>query len=224
MYAQLDKAIAEFPNNVALYYEGIKVTYKELGTFIDKAANGFASLGVKKGDTVAIMLPNCPQFVISYFAALKCGAIVAPINPLSVAKELRTYLQDTKAKTIVVLNFFYRLVEEVRKESDLENVIVTAGWDPLGSAKRALAPKTVYKNEMKDVPPLRKGDRNWLDFLAGAQARSPEGHHRSGEGPRCLSVHRRNHRNSQGRNANTQQLEGELRSVWRLDGLDCHQR
>jgi long-chain acyl-CoA synthetase len=93
---------------------------------------------------------------------------------LSVAKELRTYLQDTKAKTIVVLNFFYRLVEEVRKESDLENVIVTAGWDPLGAAKRALAPKTVYKTEMKDVPPLRQGDRNWLDFLAAAKPEAPK--------------------------------------------------
>ncbi|RDE14416.1 MAG: long-chain fatty acid--CoA ligase [Candidatus Thorarchaeota archaeon] len=174
LYAELDKAVAEFPNNVALYYEGIKITYKQLGTFVDKAANGFASIGVKKGDTVAIMLPNCPQFVISYFGALKCGATVTPINPLSVAKELRIYLQDTKAKTIVVLNFFYRLVEEVRKESDLENVIVTAGWDHLGSAKRALAPKTVYKKEMKEVPPLRKGDRNWLDFLAAAKPEAPK--------------------------------------------------
>jgi long-chain acyl-CoA synthetase len=174
LFAELDKAVEGFPSNVALYYEGIKVTYKELGTFVDKAANGFSKLGVKKGDTVAIMLPNCPQFVISYFAALKCGATVAPINPLSVAKELRTYLQDTKAKTIVVLNFFYHLVEEVRKESDLQNVIVTAGWDHLSSLKRSLAPKTVYKKEMKEVPPTRAGDHEWLDFLAKSVPEAPK--------------------------------------------------
>jgi len=174
LWVDLDKAIAEYPNNQALIYEGIAITYKQLDEMIKKAANGFTKLGVKKGDTVAIMLPNVPQFVIAYFGALKCGATVAPISPLSVAKELRIYLQDTKAKTMVVLNFFYHLVEEVRKETNLENVIVTAAWDHLSKAKRVLAPKTRFKKEMKEVPPIVEGDQYWLDFLSRAGTDVPK--------------------------------------------------
>jgi long-chain acyl-CoA synthetase len=173
LWHQLDQAVEEFPENVALYFEGVKVTYRELGELVNKAANAFSKLGVKKGDTVAIMLPNCPQFVIAYFGALKCGAIITPVNPLAKPKELRVYLQDTGAKTIVVLNFFYAVVEAVRQESNLENVIVTAAWDMMSKIKQILAPRTVYKKEMKEVPPLREGDHLWNNFIAGGVPEPP---------------------------------------------------
>ncbi|MHA2425035.1 MAG: long-chain-fatty-acid--CoA ligase [Candidatus Thorarchaeota archaeon] len=167
LFAYVDRAVKEFPDNLALFYEGVKFTYRELGELIDKAAYGFSKMGVKKGETVAIMLPNCPQFVIAYYAALKCGATVTPINPLAMPKELRIYLQDTAAKTIVTLNFFYKNVMAVRDESSLENVIVTAAWDPMSKMLQILAPKTKYKKEMKDVPPLKEGDYTWNDWMAG---------------------------------------------------------
>ncbi len=166
LYVYLDRAVKEFPDNVALYYEGVKITYRELADAVDKAAYGFSKMGVKKGDAVAILLPNCPQFVISYFGALKCGAIVTPVNPLAMPKELRIYLQDTGAKTIVTLNFFYKNVMAIRNETNLENVIVTAGWDPMSKIKQILAPKTVYRKDMKDVPPLKEGDLLWNDWMA----------------------------------------------------------
>ncbi len=165
LYGYLDRAIAEFPENIALYYEGVEITYQELGELVDKAACGFSKLGVKKGDAVAIMLPNCPQFVISYYAALKCGATIVPVNPLAMPKELRIYLQDTKAKTIVTLNFFYKSVQAVREETSLENVIVTAAWDPMSKLKQILAPMLVYRKEMKEVPSLQEGDLEWNDWI-----------------------------------------------------------
>jgi long-chain acyl-CoA synthetase len=174
LWHQLDQAVEEFPENVALYFEGVKVTYRELGELVNKAANAFSKLGVKKGDAVAIMLPNCPQFVIAYFGALKCGAIITPVNPLAKPKELRVYLQDTKAKTIVALNFFYAVVEAVRHESSLENVIVTAAWDMMSKIKQVLAPRTVYKKEMKEVPPLREGDHLWNNFIASGVPEPPD--------------------------------------------------
>lgn len=174
LWKGLDDAVKNYPDNIALFFEGVKITYQELGELVDKAANGFSKLGVKKGDTVAIMLINCPQFVISYFGALKCGATVTPVNPLAMPKELRIYLQDTKAKVIVVLNFFYGVVEAVREESSLEKVIVAAGWDMMSKIKQILAPKTVYKKEMKHVPPLREGDILWNDFIADAVPISPD--------------------------------------------------
>ena len=174
LWKGLDDAVKKYPKNVALYFEGVKVTYSELGELVDRAANGFAKMGVKKGDTVAIMLINCPQFVISYFGALKAGAIVTAVSPLAMAKELRIYLQDTKASTIVVLNFFYAVVEAVREETNLENVIVAQGWDMMSKLKQKLAPKTVYKKEMKSVPPLREGDIMWNDFIADTVPEPPK--------------------------------------------------
>ncbi len=174
LWKSLDEAVKNYPDNIALYFEGVTITYRELGELVDRAANGFAKLGVKKGDTVALMLINCPQFVISYFGALKCGATITPVNPLAVPKELRIYLQDTKAKVIVVLNFFYSIVQSVREESSLEKVIVAAGWDMMSKIKQILAPKTVYKKEMKHVPPLQEGDILWNDFIADTVPEPPK--------------------------------------------------
>jgi len=174
LWAQLDRVIEEFPDNVALFFEGAEITYRELGELVNRAANAFSKLGVKKGDTVALMLPNIPQFVIAYYGAMKCGAVIAPINPLSMPKELRIYLQDTGAKIMVVLNFFYRVVEAVRQESSLEHVIVTAVWDMLSKVKQVLAPKLVYRKQMKEVPPLRKEDLTWNQFLADTVPEPPE--------------------------------------------------
>ena len=173
LWELFDNAVKKYPENIALYYEGVKITYQELGELVDKAANGFTKLGVKKGDVVALMLNNCPQFVISYYGALKCGATVTPVNPLAVPKELRIYLQDSGAKTIVVLNFFYNVVEAVRDETNLENVIVTAAWDMMSKIKQILAPKLVYRKEMKEVPPLREGDHLWNDWLAETVPEAP---------------------------------------------------
>jgi long-chain acyl-CoA synthetase len=173
LWSQLDDAIEEFPDNMAVYYEGLEMTYSEVGELVNRAANGFAKLGVKKGDVVAIMLPNTPQFVIAYFGALKAGAIVTPVNPLSMPKELRIYLQDTGAKTIVTLNYFYKIVNAVREESSLENIIVTAAWDHMSAIKRFLAAKLVYRKEMKEVPPLVEGDIEWLDFLEDTEPVPP---------------------------------------------------
>ncbi|TFG31564.1 long-chain fatty acid--CoA ligase [Candidatus Thorarchaeota archaeon] len=174
LWKGLDDAVKNYPNNIALYFEGVTVTYRELGELVDRAANGFAKLGVKKGDSIAIMLINCPQFVISYFGALKCGATVTPVSPLAMPKELRIFLQDTKAKVIVVLNFFYAVVQAVREESSLEKVIVAAGWDMMSKIKQILAPKTVYKKEMKHVPPLQEGDILWNDFIADTVPEVPK--------------------------------------------------
>ncbi len=170
-----DKAVEEFPDNTAIYYQGTTTSYRELGELVNRAANGFRKLGVEKGDVVAIMLPNVPQFIIAYYGALKCGATVTPINPLSMPKELRIYLQDTGAKVIVTFNFFYKIVEAIRKETNLEKVIVAAGWDTLSKMKQILAPKLVYRKEMKEVPPLREGDILWNDFIADTVPEPPSG-------------------------------------------------
>ncbi|MGM0687598.1 MAG: AMP-binding protein, partial [Promethearchaeati archaeon] len=76
LWKSLDDAVEEFPDNVALHYEGVEITFRELGELVGRFANGISKMGIGKGDAVALMLPNCPQFVIAYYGILKTGATV----------------------------------------------------------------------------------------------------------------------------------------------------
>jgi long-chain acyl-CoA synthetase len=132
----LDDAASSYPSNVALAFLGSKVTYKQLKEEVDRFATALAGLGVTKGDRVAIVLPNCPQNVITFFAALRLGAVVVEHNPLYTESELRHQLSDCGAKVAVVLDRVYDTVAKVRKDTALEHVIVTSVADYLPTTKR----------------------------------------------------------------------------------------
>src|SRR5581483_8509414 len=91
----------------------------------DACAAAFASLGIRRGDRVALLLPNCPQFFIAEFAAWKIGAIVAPLNPVYTEHELEGPLRDNGIETIVTLTRFYRRVKHVQPRTPLTRVIAT---------------------------------------------------------------------------------------------------
>ncbi|WP_082129836.1 long-chain-fatty-acid--CoA ligase [Aneurinibacillus tyrosinisolvens] len=82
--------------------------------------------GVQKGDRVAIMLPNCPQYVISYYGTLRAGAIVTQVNPMLVEREIEYILNDSGAETIVVYDALYERVAAVRERTALKNVITVS--------------------------------------------------------------------------------------------------
>ncbi|MCL5961885.1 MAG: long-chain fatty acid--CoA ligase [Chloroflexi bacterium] len=121
----LRDSAAKFPGNPAAVYFGRTITYAELSSRVDRFAAALSDLGVKKGDRVALFLPNCPQNVIAYYGALQIGAIVVPTNPLYVEAELEHQLVDSGAETIVTLTKFYPLVKKVRPRTSLKHVIVT---------------------------------------------------------------------------------------------------
>ena len=102
-----------------------RLTWGDIGRLVDRFAAGLQALGVKKGDRVAIMLPNCPQFVIAFYGTLKAGAVVVPTNPLYTAPELRHQLEDSGAETLVVLSRSYAEAKQVASATGLRNVIVT---------------------------------------------------------------------------------------------------
>ena len=83
------------------------------------------SAGRKAGDRVALLLPNCPQFLIAQFGAWKLGAIVAPLNPMYTAHELEGPLREHGIEIIVTLTRFYSRVQEVRRRTPLRTVVVT---------------------------------------------------------------------------------------------------
>ena len=120
----LERAARERPESPAILFKGRRITYRELNQSVDRFSAALQGLGVRPGDRVAVHLPNCPQFIISYFAILRIGAIVVPCNPLYQFHEMKHQLCDSGAQVIVTLSAFYPLIRRVRPETQLRHVIV----------------------------------------------------------------------------------------------------
>lgn len=139
----------------ALHFQGKEMTYGEVVSETKKMATYLQGLGLKKGDRVAIMLPNCPQAVIMYYAAMLAGGIVVQVNPLYTERELTYQLQDSGASFIVCLDILFPSVTSVKGDTELEHVIVTKIAEYLPFPKNLIYPfiqKRQYKMSVKIEP------------------------------------------------------------------------
>jgi long-chain acyl-CoA synthetase len=121
----LAEAARNWPDRPALLFKGSRVTYRQLEEQSDALSAAFAAEGVKRGDRVALCLPNCPQFMIAEFAAWKAGAIVGPFNPTYSEREMGEALRATGAETLVVLNRFYDKVKAIQPGTSVKRIIAT---------------------------------------------------------------------------------------------------
>jgi long-chain acyl-CoA synthetase len=121
----LKNTAQKYPNSVATIYFDRGITYKDLDTATDKFAAALSKLGVKKGDKVALFLPNVPQFIVSYYGALRIGAIVTALSPLYKEREVEHQLVDSEAETIVSLDMLFPIVEKVWERTKLKRAIIT---------------------------------------------------------------------------------------------------
>ena len=108
----LSASVSRYPKEVALEFFGRQTTYAELGERVERVANGLRKQGVVAGDRVALVLPNCPQHVVAFYAVLRLGAIVVEHNPLYTARELRHQFEVHGAVAAIVLGAV-ELVQEV---------------------------------------------------------------------------------------------------------------
>jgi long-chain acyl-CoA synthetase len=138
-----DQMADKHGNREALIFYGRKIKYKELKELTDRFAAALADLGVTKGDTVALYLLNCPQYVIAYLGALKAGAKVTPISPVYTSQEVKHQLEDSDARTIVCEDILYDNVEKSAVE--LDNVILSSIGDYLPALKRMFAKNALSK-------------------------------------------------------------------------------
>ncbi|WP_394770507.1 long-chain-fatty-acid--CoA ligase [Lacisediminihabitans sp.] len=123
LYDLVEGSVAEFGQNVALEFFGRETTYAELGDQILRAAEGLRVLGVQKGDTVALVLPNCPQHVVAFYAVLRLGAIVVEHNPLYTPRELRHQFEDHGAKFAIVWNNVVATVQALPEDVAVDTVV-----------------------------------------------------------------------------------------------------
>lgn len=120
--SMLRKSASRFLRRPALTFMGRTVNYTDLYMQMNQLAHALVSLGIKKGDRVAILLPNCPQAVIAYFAILAAGGIAVPCNPRYTLRELQEQLSDAGVNTVIASDLSYELVREIAAE----HVIVTS--------------------------------------------------------------------------------------------------
>ncbi len=125
LYQLFQQSAKKYSQQPAVHFMGRELTYSELSSQIDALAAALAELGVKKGDRVAIHLPNCTQFPIAFFAVHAIGAVVVPCNPLYVAREMEYQLKDSGAETIITLTRFYKMIKEVQPKTNLKNIVVS---------------------------------------------------------------------------------------------------
>ena len=158
-----DDAAAAWPGRDALIFYGRGITYAELRDAIDRFSCALAALGVKKGDRVALYLVNSPQFIIAYFAALKCGAVVTSISPLYTSHEVRYQLEDSGARAIVCQDILYEKVQ--RCGAPLDFAVVTSVGEYLPAFKRLLGKTALgrlFRAEPGQAGDPPAADLHWL--------------------------------------------------------------
>jgi len=157
----LKKAADLHPEKIAIHFMGKEFTYRIIYESSLKLASYLQELGIVKGDRVAIMLPNIPQAVISYYGILMAGGIVVQTNPLYTERELEYQMKDSGAKAIITMDILFPRVTKVKHQTDLQHVIVTAIKDFLPFPKNLLYP-FVQKKQYGIVVNVRHEGSNHL--------------------------------------------------------------
>jgi long-chain acyl-CoA synthetase len=154
----------KYGKKTVLIFYGKEISYAKLKELVDRFATALADLGVKKGDTVALYLLNCPQYVIAYFAALRIGAKVTPISPVYTSHEIKHQLQDSDATTMVCQDILYDNVEKTGVV--LKHVILTSILEYLPTLKKVLGKGMLGKDyaELQVPTPEHRAQAGLLDF------------------------------------------------------------
>ena len=125
----LQLPVKAYPDKAAFDFYGTRMTFWQLRDRVLRMTNALAKLGVTKGERVGIHLPNCPQFVITYFAVLSLGAIVVNVNPMYTPEEIKLIIKTSGMNTLVTFDMVLPVVRPVVKEVGLKRVVVTKVTD-----------------------------------------------------------------------------------------------
>ncbi len=178
VFSFLDQTAARVPNRVAIIFGGMELTYAELKDLSDRFANALITMGLKKGEKVAIHLPNCPQFAIAYYGAIKAGAVFTPLSPLLAPKEAAHQLNDAGAKILISLDLVYPGICAILPATGVDQVITTSIADcynpiiqPLKPLEKIPVPDTMdmaalLKEHPPEVPEIEIDIFNDLVHLA----------------------------------------------------------
>ena len=180
LWTFLSDTFKNYPDNVALrmilkylplgFKLGVKMTYQELEDKVNRLATAMAGMGIKKGDRVAVQIPNSPGTVIAFLAIVRLGAIVVNTNPIYTSREMRHQFNDSGAKAVVIWNNLYPKLHDIQKDTGVEKVIIYHLNDFMNPVYAALLKKGM-KDSWVDVP---EGDGvYWMKTLIANNPPNP---------------------------------------------------
>jgi len=154
LVALMEESFTRYADRVAYSFMGTEVSYAQVDQASRKLAGYLQSLGLAKGDRVAVMMPNTPQYPITVAAILRAGLVVVNVNPLYTPRELEHQLKDSGAKAIVIIENFGATLQACIAHTPVQHVVLAAMGDRLGAVKGALV-NFVVRNVKKMVPPFQ---------------------------------------------------------------------
>jgi long-chain acyl-CoA synthetase len=172
VFGMLEASARKHPETPALGWFGRKISYAALLREVERCSAALAGMGVGQGDRVALIMPNCPQYVIAFYATARLGAMVVGNNPLYTTREMEHQLRDCSPSVVVVLDLLYADFADVFETTGIRNVVVARLNDYMSFPKKQLAPalkfKKVQREQGKPWPPVPKGApvtwwEGWLD-------------------------------------------------------------
>ncbi len=170
----LDRSAQKFPDTMALLFQGYKVTFRELKEMVDRFGACLAELGIQKGDSVAILLPNVIPCVVAYYAILKIGATAVMNNPLYTDRELEHQFNDSGSKLLITLDLLGNRMIDLRPKTSIKHIIYTSIGDYLPFPKNLLFPlvgkKKGLKADVKSAPDVHR----WKDTLERLNGQPPK--------------------------------------------------
>lgn len=177
VYEFLDNAAKDFSSKTAIWFMEHKISYKKFKDITDRLATALVDLGVKKGDVVAIMLPNFPQFPFSFYGILKAGGIVTACSVLHTEHELAYQLNDSGAEIIIAWDNQVEKINNIKERTRLRHIIITNVFDyapmanPLGQREPPEISGTFQFLKLinKTKPNLPKFETNTNEDLAVLQ-------------------------------------------------------
>src|SRR5215204_3314100 len=165
----LDQLASAHGAKPAILFKGSTVSYGQLGAESTAFAAALVELGVQKGDRVALVLPNCPQFLVAEFGTWKAGGVVVALNPTYSERELELALASTGAETVVTLTPFYTRIKNTQERTGVRRVIATSVKEYLPPVLRILFTLFKEKKEGHRIT-IRSGDHSFRDLLAKHRA------------------------------------------------------
>lgn len=177
LVALFEESVASYRDKTAYISMGVSMTYGELDTRSRHFAGWLQSIGIKKGDRVALMMPNILQYPVCLFGTLRTGAVIVNVNPLYTATELVHQLADSGAQTIVIAENFAHTLQAALPKTDIKNIVVTGVGDMLGGI-RGMVTNLVVRYVKKMIPawslPQAQTMKQILSIGQHANYRRPE--------------------------------------------------
>jgi long-chain acyl-CoA synthetase len=160
----LTRTAQRFPENEAVLFKGVNLTYRELDALVNAFANALLDLGILEGQKVCLFMTNRPEYLISWFAATRIGAIVSPMNPAYKEREVAYQLSNSEAAAVVVQHELLPLVEAVRSETPALDYVITVSSNQQIPSAHTLSFSQLVRTHQPSPPP--RSELGWEDIIA----------------------------------------------------------